>query len=566
VPILYHFGGLTSFINSRMLDSMEFYPGNFSVRYGRRRGAMLEVRAAELPRDTLHGVADVNLIDASALVQTPISNDAEIALAARRSYFDVLFEALVPSDEISTIAAPVYYDYQAMATYRPSDRDKLRLMVFGSSDEFALLFEEPADTDAAVSGDFDFGTQFHRGHASWRRQLSDKVDQDVDLAVGYIDVDLGLGEAFTFNLKGNDLYGRTEWRGRVTDEVRLIGGFDLFFFPGDFTYTGPPVEQTEGNPNANANGATFSNRDQITAKDQFLVVQPGLYLESDIFLDPVRIVLGNRIDYFKEIDAFAYDPRLSAHYMLSEQWKIKGGVGFFSQPPQFQESSPKLGNKRLEPTHTLHVGTGVEYEPADGYEVGVEGFYKHLYDRIVGTEFGQAPYFENDGEGRVYGMELALSVMPRGRFLGHLSYTLSRSERSDHGGPWRLFDFDQTHIMTLAGVYRLGRGWEAGATFRLYSGNLDTPTIGSNLNAITGQYSPVFGELNSRRNPTFHRVDVRVEKLWTFDAWRLALYLDLQNAYNSENPEGKICDFEYRECQTIRGLPIIPNLGLRGEL
>ncbi|MDH5492284.1 MAG: TonB family protein, partial [Myxococcales bacterium] len=34
VPLLYHFGGLTSFANSRMLERIDFYPGNFSARYG----------------------------------------------------------------------------------------------------------------------------------------------------------------------------------------------------------------------------------------------------------------------------------------------------------------------------------------------------------------------------------------------------------------------------------------------------------------------------------------------------------------------------------------------------
>lgn len=566
VPILYHFGGLTSFINSRMLDSIEFYPGNFSARYGRRRGGTLEVRAADIPRDGVHGVADVNLIDASLLVQAPIGEDFELALAARRSYFDVLFEALVPQDEISTVAAPVYYDYQAMATYRPTSRDKLRLMLFGSSDEFALLFKEPADADSAVSGDFDFSTQFHRAHASWRRALSDDVDQDVDVAVGYVDGDLGLGEAFKFNFAGNDVYGRVEWRARVSEEVRLIGGFDLFFLPGDFTYTGPPVEQTEGNANNNASGATLSNRDQIVAKDAFVVVQPGLYLESDINLQPWRFVIGNRIDYYREIDAFSYDPRLTTHYTVSDEVKLKGGVGLFAQPPQFQESSPKLGNPDLEPTHTLHVGTGIEYTPAEGYELGLEGFYKHLYNRVVGTEFGEAPYLENDGTGRVYGLEVSVRVTPRGRFLGYLSYTLSRSERSDHGGDWQLFDFDQTHMATVSGVYRLGRGWEAGATFRLYSGNLDTPIRGASLDTNTALYSPIFGALNSTRNPTFHRLDVRVEKLWTFSAWKLALYLDVQNVYNATNSEGTIYDYEYRRSESISGLPILPNLGLRGEM
>ena len=143
---------------------------------------------------------------------------------------------------------------------------------------------------------------------------------------------------------------------------------------------------------------------------------------------------------------------------------------------------------------------------------------------------------------------------------------LSRSERKDRDDEWRLFDFDQPHIMTASAVYRLGRGWEAGATFRLVSGNPNTPIAGSSFNASTGQYSPIFGAINSQRNPAFNRLDIRVEKEWKFEAWKLALYLDLQNVYNAENPEGDVYDYEYREKTSIRGLPIIPNLGLKGEM
>ena len=96
-------------------------------------------------------------------------------------------------------------------------------------------------------------------------------------------------------------------------------------------------------------------------------------------------------------------------------------------------------------------------------------------------------------------------------------------------------------------MYRLGRGWEAGVTFRLVSGNPDTPIIDSSLNAITGEYSPIFGRLNSIRNPAFNRLDLRVEKQWKFTAWKLALYLDVQNAYNAQNPEGIVYDYEYRQ-------------------
>jgi TonB family protein len=564
VPLLYHFGGLTSFINSRMIDSMEFYPGNFSVRYGRKRGGILEVKAAELPRELI-GVADLNLVDASVLMQGPISENAEFGIAARRSYFDVIFEAALEEADIATVAAPVYYDYQAMATWRPDNSNKLRLMVLGSSDELALLFQEPSDEDAAVTGDFDVETQFHRAHASWRSKLSDKVDQDVDVSVGKDDIDLGLGEAFDFNLSGIDIFTRAEWRARVTEKVRLIGGIDLFFLPGEYTYIGPPPTGTENDPDSRG-GAGLTNRDQITVRDDFVTVQPAAYTEFDINLQPWRVVLGSRVDYYEEIDAFSYDPRGSLHFTLSESTTLKGGIGIFSQPPEFYEAAPELGNPELDPTHTLHVSAGFEQQIGEQVNVGLEGFYKHMYDRVVGTENGVAPYFTNGGEGRVFGSELLVKIEPGGRFFGFLSYTLMRSERRDIGEDWTLFDFDQTHMLTASGVWRMGRGWELGGTFRFFSGNLDTPVIGSFYNVTGGQHSPVYGDVNSQRDPNFHRLDLRIEKLWKFSAWNLALYLDLQNAYNAENPEGQLCSYDFEECENVRGLPILPILGVRGEI
>jgi outer membrane receptor protein involved in Fe transport len=282
----------------------------------------------------------------------------------------------------------------------------------------------------------------------------------------------------------------------------------------------------------------------------------------------VRFNIGSRIDYYDEIEEWSYDPRGSVHLTVTDTTTLKGGLGMFSQPPQFQETSPGLGNPDLEPTSTVHAGIGAEQKVWENVTLGVDGFYKHLYDNIVGTGTGSAPFFTNDGEGRIYGMEVSAKVEPgeNGRFFGYLSYTLSRSERNDRGEGWRLFDFDQPHILTVAAVWRLGRGWEAGGTFRLVSGNPETPIVDRRYNASTGIYSPVYGALNSDRNPAFNRLDLRVEKEWRWPDWKLALYLDVQNVYNAENPEGTIWDYEFRQKDTIRGLPIIPNIGVRGEI
>jgi TonB family protein len=563
VSALYHLGGLTSFINSRLLESIDFYPGNFSVRYGRRRGGIIEVSLADPARDKLHGMIDLNLVDGSVLAQGPITSNWDFAAAARRSWIDVTLGAALSQSNVSTVAAPVYYDYQALTTYRPSDKDRLRLMVYGSSDNFKLLFQQPSDQDPVISGNFKLVTVFHRVQASWFRKVSDRVDHELEVAAGMLDLEFGVGDAFNFSLKGAEIYGRSEWRARISDRVRLIAGLDLALIPAKVSYAGPALMQSEGNAN---NNTTASNQSRIATEDNFVVLQPAMYIETDIDLSPLRVELGSRIDYFHEINEWSFDPRASVHYAITDSTQLKAGLGMFTQPPEYQESSRAFGNPALKPTHTMHAGVGFDQTIMPGVKFGVEGFYKYLWDRVIGTDFGAPPQFTNGGRGRIFGMEVSAKVDPHGRFFGYLSYTLSRSEREDHHEGYKLFDFDQPHILTLSGVYRLGRGWEAGLTFRVISGNPNTPVVGALYNKDTGLYSPVYGTVNSFRSPYFHRLDVRIEKLWTFQTWKLALYLDVQNLYNARQPEGVAYDFEYRMQQNVSGLPIIPSLGLRGEL
>ncbi len=565
IDLLYHFGGLTSFVHPRLLDSIEFFPGNFSARYGRGMGGIIEVRAADPAYDRVHGVADVNLIDSSLLIEVPVVEQrAGITAAIRRSYVDLILESAgsaFEDDTFDLVAAPVYWDYQLVGSARLSDRDDLRLMGYGSEDSFAILFDQPAGS-SEVTGQLDLSLKSHRFHGTWERRMSDRLDQELDFAVGTLDLHFGFGEEIDFRLEQLWLIGRAEWRLRLSPKVRLIGGLDMLGGPGKVTYMGPPPLQTEGNQER----GSLNNQQMAEAAQEYSLYYPACYLESDLTLGKLRVVLGSRLDYFNMIQKWAFDPRVASHYSLTDQVELKAGVGMFSQPPEGFELSRELGNPDLDPNRSLHLSTGVDYSPLEELTLGVEGYFKYLFHRVVGTERGQEPYYLNDGIGRIYGVEISAVLQPKGRIFGYLSYTLSRSERRDRDNPWRLFDYDQPHILTASATYRLGRGWELGGTFRLVSGNPITPIEGGVLNLDTWDYWPVNGPPNSARSAMFHRLDVRIEKLWTFTDWKLALYLDVQNAYNASNQEGLVYDYRYRQSAELNGLPILPVLGLRGEL
>jgi len=208
----------------------------------------------------------------------------------------------------------------------------------------------------------------------------------------------------------------------------------------------------------------------------------------------------------------------------------------------------------------------VEQVLSENAKLGVEGFYKRLSDlEVEGVNTAGQPTLVNGGRGRIYGLEVSAKLKPTTRGFGFLSYTLSRSERNDHGDGWRLFDYDQTHILTVAGGYRLPRNWDLGATFRYASGNPATPILGGIYDANADFYSPVFGATNSVRNPATHQLDIRIEKGWRFKSWALATYLDLQNVYNHRSQEGLQYSYDYATSKPVLGLPILPSLGLRGE-
>jgi len=145
-------------------------------------------------------------------------------------------------------------------------------------------------------------------------------------------------------------------------------------------------------------------------------------------------VPGVRYDYFREIAKGAVNPRLTARFKLASETTLKGGVGLFSQPPDYGETVAPVGNPNLGLSQAQHYGLGVEQTFGRAGMVSLEGFYKRLSDlEVNGVGPDGQPLLVNGGVGRIYGVELLAKLNPTGHAFGFLSYTLSRSERNDHG-------------------------------------------------------------------------------------------------------------------------------------
>ncbi|HEY6556452.1 MAG TPA: TonB family protein [Polyangiaceae bacterium] len=592
VPLIYHFLGLSSVLPTEMLERIDFYPGNFSARFGRGMGGVVDVGLrspdtrclADYMRATdetgcYHGLIQADAIAGRVMLQGPIfgSKDWSFALAGQRSWIDALYKPVLERTGASITQAPVYYDYQAIAEYRPNANSRLSLRFFGFNDRAEAFFADPAAVDPGFGGNFSLNTNYMTGQVLYEGKLGQDVELTTMLAGGQAAVDFRIG-TYLFDVNSYPLQARSEIGWRMTTGVKVNLGIDVLAAPYDADVVFPPPPR-QGELGSGPATGTIAKE----AREKSSVFRPGAYMEWE--LQPwrrLRLVPGARVDYAKDTGHTDFSPRLNARLDLipadpelkpgqaSSRTTLKGGVGVFHQPPQFQETNEVYGTPGIQSNRSIHYSLGLERELTSQVELGFEGFYKSITNLVasdINDEGGLT--YHNRGTGRIMGVETLLKYKPDKRFFGWVAYTLSRSVRRN--GPEKeeyLFQYDQTHNLVALGSYRMGDGWEFGARFRLISGSLErgvppSPGVPALYNADAGAYSPLFGR--QVRLPLFHQLDIRLDKRWQFRRWRLSAYLDLQNAYNNRPAEQLLYSYNFSQRTYAYGLPIIPSFGLRGE-
>ena len=572
IPLIYHFGGLRTVLPVGMIDAIQFYPGNFSTSYGRALGGVVDVQLKRLQPKKLGGYADVNLFDSGVYLEVPLGGKGGIAVAGRRSYIDFLLDAAVPSNApVNLVTAPRYYDYQVLANYRPAPAHDIRAFFFGSDDRLVLLFQNPGELTAQLSNNsLSFSTTFYRGLATYNFVPSPRFDNALRIGFGNNRQTVTLGQ-LRFDYDVDVMQLRDTARYKWTDWLTLISGVDTLYARTD-VFARLPLPEREGEPPSD--GPPDLSMLRTTDRKGIGLLSPAAFFELE--LQPVKgllILPGARVDYFQSVHETIFQPRLTLRWTASPRFAAKAGVGLFAQEPLVDETDPSFGNPNLKSERALHVSLGGEYKPRPWITLDVTGFYKQLDHLVSATDatvvengVTRPLTYDNDGTGRVFGLEVIARHEFTNNFSGWLAYTLSRSTRRDSGAAEdRLFDYDQTHILTMVASYMLPRNWQIGGRFRLVSGNPITPVVGAVYNASTDRYDPYYGKVNSDRLPMFEQLDLRIDKRWIYQRWMLNVYLDIQNVFNRSNTEAYSYNYNFRKYNPEQGLPILTILGIKAE-
>jgi TonB family protein len=568
VPYAYHLGGIASVVPADALEKLDFRPGNFGPEYGRAMGGVVELGLRAPNKERYSGVLQLDNIDARFLVQGPLGKRARFMLAGRRSWMDAWMGGIVGGNDVAFKALPVYWDGQLALEVDLTRRTTATLFAFGADDKLELLIKTPDAQDPGEGGKIGVHTGFLRFGLRTRTEISDALTWTNTLSWGPDRSNLVFGvDRFDFTVQ--QIAGRSELRARFHERVSGAFGLDAQFSRYDLDLNVrpyPPTDEVE---------SPYFARPARRFVEKIWMVRPAAYAQIEITpWHGTRLIPSLRVDYTDDTGDVTVDPRFVFRSIVHEgtyRTTLKGGVGLYQQPPLPQESASPFGTPGVRSNRSIHSSLGVEQQLYEDLSLSLEGFYKHYSRLIIATpdegESAIGARFENIGTGRSYGGEAMLKYQGNHRFSGWLAYTLSRSERKNgKDDRMHLFQYDQTHILSLLGNVKLWWGMSFGGRFRYVTGSPNTPIVGGILDLDAGAYGPIPGASFSQRLPAFHQLDLRLDKTWQIRKGALVAYVEVRNVYNQKNTEEIVHRYDYAAAQKQSGLPILPVIGLRGEL
>jgi len=158
-----------------------------------------------------------------------------------------------------------------------------------------------------------------------------------------------------------------------------------------------------------------------------------------------------------------------------------------------------------------------------------------------------------NGKGETYGLELFAQQKLTRHFFATFSYTFFVSRYSGSNQQMIASAWDNRHLISFIGGYKLKRNWEIGLKFRYQGGAPFTPFQNelSKLNYLTlGTGLLDYAQLNSQRLDAFHTSDLRIDKRWNFKNATLNLFIEINNWYKAPNPSFPQYTFKRNETNT----------------
>jgi hypothetical protein len=555
-----HMGGLFSVFNADAVKGLKIYRGDFPAHYGGRLSSVLDVQMKEGNNKNFKATGGLGLISSRLTLEVPIQkNKSSLLISGRRTYVDLFTRLINEANKSKPNYTPLpnyyFYDLNLKANYPISEKDRLYLSGFFSSDAITLSLNFFS---------FDFSWQNSTAALRWNHLFSKKLFLNTTAIFSHY--------VYSINNEFADLKGQLN--SRINDWV-LKADFEYFPSPKHTVRLGAHYTYHMFNPSS----FNAQSRDQAVrfAADQKLFgTELAAYVADDWELsNKVRINSGLRLSGFLAGSTVysGLEPRLALRFKFTDSLAVKASYAKMYQYIHLASSSTISlptdvwypSTPRLGPQSSDQIALGVNWiVPFLKLTITNEIYYKWLHNQIEFRE--NAIIFANTrldeefvfGKGRSYGNELLIEKK-EGKFTGWLAYTLSWTDRLftelNNGLPFP-YRYDRRHDISLVLGYKVSKRLNVNATFTFRTGEAITlPKSRFFLRDLQGVRNVVFArdsigqfiidpgviipeyqERNSFRLPLYHRLDISAT--WKFKPKRgeSDLNFSIYNVYNRANP------------------------------
>lgn len=549
-----HLFGFFSTFNSDAIKDVSLYKGGMPAQYGGRLSSVLDVKMNEGNSKEFTAEGGIGLIASRLKLEGPIEKDkGSFMISARRTYIDLFLKA---STDSNIRGSSIYfYDLNAKFNYHFDEKNTIYLSGYFGQDVLGLQNT--------------FGTNWGNstGTLRFNHIFNNKLFSNTSLIYSnynYLIQSFITDNQFKATSAINDFNFKEDLQYFINPKHTLTFGADVVnhdLKPGSVTSTS--TSRSNNNTIQSRYGieaaAYISDNWHVSEKlnllyglrfSDVLLLGPGTFNSYDALgniIHSVNYASGSVVQSY-----FNIEPRLSASYALNDQNSLKFSYNRNTQNVHILNNSTSstptdlyvLSSNNIKPEIADQLSTGYFKNFDDNtFEFSGEVYFKWLQnqiDYVNGAQLISNPNVESQlvyGVGRAYGIELYLKKK-YGKFNGWIGYTLSKTEGKFNGinnGNYFPNKYDQTHDLSVVGIYQFSKRWTFSSTFVYLTGDAVTyPTGKYNIGGLTTFY---YSARNGYREPPTNHLDLgatldgKQHKKY-HSSWTFSIY----NVYNRRNP------------------------------
>lgn len=573
----FHTLGMFSVVDSDILQSITVYSGGFPSDFGGRISSVMDTKTRDGTITQISGKMSVSTLGLNAQVEGPLTK----LPAFKNSSF--LFSG---KTSLINSLAPVIYSYTGSSG-----------IPYGFTDLFGKL------TKTGLSGSKISLTGF---------RFSDQVKVDTSLTYDWVNYGLGCNAVIVPNNSSGQIraalnYSSYEINWKEFDQLTRTSSIEsIKLLLESVNYFGHNELKTGVETIGLSSKLNYKNLYGFNLNEDLNSTDLSIYIKYKMILGRMIVEPGIRGSYYGTMGNFIPEPRLGLKMNLTEKFRIKSALGYYSQNLASVRPDQDVVNYFsgfvIEPTSVAqsfgqyqvknslqsawHLVAGIETEPLESLQITYEVYGKYFPQTIT---LNRNKRFPDDTQhalvpdiftstflserGWAYGTDLQVQYSSKIVFL-QVAYSLAFVRKFD-GIQYYDPHYDRRHNANLMLSYYFGKSrspWELNARFNFGTGFPYTPVTSYYDKIDLGDYSTnsvlepgcaygvLFGETNSARLPVYHRLDLTLKRILHLkQGGTFELSFSIYNCYNRKN----LFYFDTAKYQAKYQLPVLPVIGIK---